>query len=79
MNKISKILLVIVIILVIALGIITYYMFYYREAYVGAATEIYEHIKTLEDAGVRVETDENGTSKVILSQDNKVIIEDESQ
>ena len=78
MNKISKILLVIVIILVIALGIITYYMFYYREGYISAATTMYEHIKTLEDAGVRVETDGEGTSKVILSQDNKVILEDET-
>ena len=78
MNRMSKILLVIVMIAVIALGIITYYMFYYREGYITAATEIYEHIKTLEDAGVRIETDENGTSKVILSQNNNVIMENES-
>ena len=44
MNKLSKILLAIIILLVIALGVMTYYYFYLRDAYVKASTQIIEMV-----------------------------------
>ena len=44
MNKLSKILLAIIILLVIALGVMTYYYFYMRDAYVKASTQIIEMV-----------------------------------
>ena len=40
MNRLSKIFLAIIIILVIALGVTTYYLGYYRNAYFSAANEM---------------------------------------
>ena len=44
MKKLSKILLAIIILLVIALGVMTYYYFYMRDAYVKASTQIIEMV-----------------------------------
>lgn len=51
MNKLSKIFLVIIVILTIALGLATYYLIYYREAYFSAANQLYEVVKSVEDEG----------------------------
>ncbi len=48
MNKLSKIFLVIIIILTIALGVMTYYYVQMRQAYLGAANQMYDMIKTIE-------------------------------
>lgn len=49
MNKLSKIFLVIIIILTIALGVMTYYYVQMRQAYLGAANQMYDMIKTIEE------------------------------
>lgn len=47
MNKLSKLFLVIIVILTIALGVMTYYYVQMRQAYLGAANQMYEMIKTI--------------------------------
>lgn len=49
MNKLSKIFLVIIILLTIALGIMTYYVFYWRSGYVEAVNEL---IRVIEENGL---------------------------
>lgn len=49
MNKLSKLFLVIIVILTIALGVMTYYYVQMRQAYLGAANQIYEMVKTMEE------------------------------
>ncbi|MBO6232491.1 MAG: hypothetical protein J6N78_00250 [Clostridia bacterium] len=44
MNKLSKIFLAIIIVLAIALGVMTYYYFEMRNAYIGVSTQLVENI-----------------------------------
>ena len=45
MNKLSKILIAIIVLLVIALGVSTYYFIYYRDAYFTAVNEMYRVVE----------------------------------
>lgn len=74
MNKLSKIFLVIIITLAIALGLTTYYMFYWRTGYFNAANEMVRHVKILEDAGVKVISVDDGEPQVYITQPDKVIM-----
>lgn len=75
MNKLSKIFLIIILLLMIALGIMTYYMFYWREGYLSAANTMVELVGTLEESGVELRSEEDGANKVIIKQPDKVVIE----
>ena len=44
MNRLSKIFLAIIIVLSIALGIMTYYYFEMRNAYIGASNQLVEYV-----------------------------------
>jgi len=55
MNKLSKVFLTIIVILTIALGIMTYYYFYFREAYFSAANEMVKMATIIEDNNSTVE------------------------
>ena len=77
MKKSSIVLIVIVILLAIALGLMTWYMFYWRNGYLQAATTMYEYVKTLEDAGVSVISNENNETFVVLEDENNVVMESE--
>ncbi len=48
MNRLSKIFLVIIILLTIALGVMTYYYFYMRDAYVSASEELVRLVDSME-------------------------------
>jgi TM2 domain-containing membrane protein YozV len=52
MNKLNKIFLIIIILLIIALGYMTYKMFYFKNGYTNAANKLYEQTKMLEDSGM---------------------------
>lgn len=55
MSKLDKILLVIIVILAIFLGIMTYYYFYWRDAYLSSAKEMVQMVERLE----KIENEEN--------------------
>ncbi len=76
MNKLSKIFLVIIVILLLTLGLMTYYMFYWRNGYLNAANAMYEHAKLLEDSGVQIISIDDGDPQVHITKSDKVIIED---
>lgn len=45
MNKLSKILIAIIVLLAIAFGVSTYYFIYYRDAYFTVANEMYRIVQ----------------------------------
>jgi hypothetical protein len=69
MNKLSKIFLVISSILAIALGLMTYYCFYWRDAYFSAANEVLKNNEWLESIGVNIMTtvEDNDNVKAIIT------------
>ncbi len=76
MKRLNIILLIIIIILAIVLGFMTYYMFYWKNGYLNASNTMVEIFETLEDAGVKIQSIDNGPSQVIIKQKNKIIMEE---
>ncbi len=65
MNKLSKILLIVVVLLAIALGIMTYYYFYMREGYLSAAIELERTVKAINEKGLQIESTDNDTIIIV--------------
>lgn len=70
MNKLSKILLVIIVILVIALSVMTYGFFQWREYYVSCATRMYEMIEELTNQENGYHRTSDGMVTVSMMQDS---------
>lgn len=58
MNKLNKIFLVIIILLIMALGIMTYYYFYMRNAYLNSANRMVQITELLEENGIGIYSDD---------------------
>ena len=59
MNKLSKIFLIIIILLALALGLITYYYFNMRKAYIDSANQMVEITELLEEKGLSIYGDKD--------------------
>lgn len=60
MNRLNKIFLSLIIILCIALGIVTYYFFYWRKGYLKAANELIKFTDAIHSAGYEIIVENNG-------------------
>lgn len=60
MNRLSKIFLFLIIILSIALVIMTYYFFYWREGYLKAANELVKFTDAIHSAGYEILVENDG-------------------
>ena len=65
MNKLSKILLAIIILLVIALGIMIYYYFYWRDGYLSAANELMKTNEAIREKGYEIQVEDEGQTYVL--------------
>lgn len=70
MNRLSKILLVIIIILVIALGTVSYFCIRYVNSLLESNKQIYYLVKAANDAGYSCEVQEDGSIKLVEDTDN---------
>lgn len=61
MNKLSKILLAIIILLVIALGVSIYYCFDYRDKMLESSSFLFELTKAVESKNLKAERQEDGS------------------
>ncbi len=75
MNKLSKILICIIILLVIALGYLIYKVNYFKDGYLQASNTLYDQTKLLEDSGVEIISNENNKTEIHIKQSGKVIID----
>ncbi|MBP3801313.1 MAG: hypothetical protein J6I85_04670 [Clostridia bacterium] len=75
MNKLSKILICIIILLLIVLGYLIYKVNYFKDGYIQAAEALCDHAKLLEDSGIKIISDENNKTEIHIKQSDKVIIE----
>lgn len=75
MNKITKILVGIVVILIIALGFFIYKFIYFKNGYLGAANNAYNQAKILEDHGIQIITTNNNETEIHIKDISKVIID----
>lgn len=75
MKKSSVIFIVIIIILIIALGFMTYSRFRWVNAWKDAVNDIIKINGSLENAGVAVLFSQSGDSKVVIREQNNVVLE----
>ncbi len=67
MNKLNKIFIAIIIILGIALGIMTYYYFYMRDAYIESVNDTIKILDSIHKAGANIELLEDNTFKLVFN------------
>lgn len=67
MNKLNKIFIGIIIILGIALGIMTYYYFYMRDAYIESVNDTIKILDSIHKAGANIELLEDNTFKLVFN------------
>ncbi len=67
MNKLNKIFLGIIIMLGIALGIMTYYYFYMRNAYTESVNDTIKILDSIHNAGANIELLGDNTFKLVLN------------
>ncbi len=65
MNKLSKILLAIIILLIIALGVMTYYYFYWRDGYLSAVNELMKTNEAIREKGYEIQVEDEGQTYVL--------------
>ena len=75
MNKLSKILICIIILLLIVLGYLIYKVNYFKDGYIQASNTLYDQTKLLEDSGIKIISDEKNKTEIHIKQSDKVIIE----
>ena len=75
MNRLSKILVGIIILLIIALGFFIYKFIYFKNGYLESANAAYNHAKILEDHGVQVIVNSDNKTEVHIKDINTVIID----
>lgn len=76
MNRVSKVLLGIIILLVIAVAVLISRVIYYKGAIQDVGTAATEYSKAMQDAGVRTVTT-NNELKVWVTDQNRVVVVDE--
>ncbi len=69
MNKLSKILLVIIVLLTIALGVMTYYYFYWRDGALFTSNEMLKMTKAMEKEGYGIKIEDEGETYVMVKLD----------
>ena len=62
MNKLSKIFLAIIIILLIALGIMTYYYFYWRDGYLKVSNDMVKTMEAIHSKGYDIKVENKGNT-----------------
>ena len=76
MNRVSKVLLGIIVLLVIAVAVLISRVIYYKGAIQDVGTAVAEYSKAMQDAGVRTVTT-NNELKVWVTDQNRVVVVDE--
>ncbi len=76
MNRVSKVLLGIIVLLVIAVAVLISRVIYYKGAIQDVGTAAAEYSKAMQDAGVRTVTT-NNELKVWVTDQNRVVVVDE--
>lgn len=69
MNKLSKILLVIIVLLTIALGVMIYYYFYWRDGALFTSNEMLKMTKAMEKEGYGIKIEDEGETYVMVKLD----------
>lgn len=69
MNKLSKILLVIIVLLTIALGVMIYYYFYWRNGALFTSNEMLKMTKAMEKEGYGIKIEDEGETYVMVKLD----------
>ena len=69
MNKLSKILLVIIVFLTIALGVMIYYYFYRRNGALFTSNEMLKMTKAMEKEGYGIKIEDEGETYVMVKLD----------
>lgn len=69
MNKLSKILLVIIVFLTIALGVMIYYYFYWRNGALFTSNEMLKMTKAMEKEGYGIKIEDEGETYVMVRLD----------
>lgn len=69
MNKLSKILLVIIVFLTIALGVMIYYYFYWRNGALFTSNEMLKMTKAMEKEGYGIKIEDEGETYVMVKLD----------
>lgn len=69
MNKLSKVFLGIIILLIIALGIMTYYYFYWRDGYLTAANELVKINEAIRENGYEIQVEDEGQTYIMKELD----------
>jgi|GEM_PF-5339437 len=69
MNKLSKILLVIIILITIGFGIMTYQYLKMKEAYVVCAEEMVKVVEALKEVGSEIKEEKNGNIEIVDLED----------
>lgn len=69
MNKLSKILLVIIVLLTIALGVMIYYYFYWRNGALFTSNEMLKMTKAMEKEGYGIKIEDEGETYVMVRLD----------
>ncbi len=75
MKKSSIVFIVIIIVLVIALGFMTYSRFFWKNANKGSVEALIKINGALENGGVAVLFSQSGDSKVVIREQNNVVLE----
>lgn len=75
MKKSSIMFIIIIIILVITLGFMTYSRFFWKNANKGTTERLIQLVGGLEKAGVVVLFSQSGDSKVVIREENNVVLE----
>ena len=65
MNRLSKVFLGIIILLIIALGIMTYYYFYWRDGYLTAANELVKINEAIRENGYEIQVEDEGQTYIM--------------